>query len=62
MPKKRSSLTREERITQMHQERERRTSLMARREANTNMMKELENVITLRPKKGINGSTRITSI
>jgi hypothetical protein len=62
MPKKRSSLTREERITQMHQERERRTSLMARREANTSMMKELENVITLRPKKGINGSTRITSI
>jgi len=62
MPKKRSSLTREERITQMHQERERRTSLMARREANTSMMKELENVITLRPKKGINGTTRITSI
>lgn len=62
MPKKRSSLTREERITQMHQERERRTSLMARREANTSMMKELENVITLRPKKGINGATRITSI
>jgi hypothetical protein len=62
MPKKRSSLTREERITQMHNERERRTSLMAKREANTNMMKELENVITLRPKKGINGATRITSI
>jgi hypothetical protein len=62
MPKKRSSLTREERITQMHNERERRTSLMAKREANTNMMKELENVITLRPKKGINGPTRITSI
>lgn len=62
MPKKRSSLTREERITQMHQERERRTSLMARRDANTSMMKELENVITLRPKKGINGPTRITSI
>ncbi|KAL1585853.1 hypothetical protein WHR41_05119 [Cladosporium halotolerans] len=62
MPKKRSSLTREERITQMNQERERRTSLMARREANTSMMKELENVITLRPKKGVNGSTRITSI
>jgi hypothetical protein len=35
---------------------------MARREANTSMMKELENVITLRPKKGINGATRITSI
>jgi hypothetical protein len=62
MPKKRSSLTREERITQMHNERERRTSLMAKREANTNMMKELENVITLRPKKGISGPTRITSI
>lgn len=62
MPKKRSSLTREERITKMNQERERRTSLMARREANTSMLKELENVITLRPKKGVNGTTRITSI
>lgn len=62
MPKQRSSLTREERITKMNQERERRTSLMARREANTSMLKELENVITLRPKKGVSGSTRITSI
>ena len=64
MPKQRSTFTREERIAKMHEERERRTSLMARRDANTSMLKELESVINLRPKKNVNGNgmARITSI
>lgn len=66
MPKQRtraSTMTREERIAKMHEERERQASLRAKRDANTSMMRELESVINLRPKKnGANGSTRITSV
>lgn len=66
MPKQRtraSTMTREERIAKMHDERERQASLRAKRDANASMMRELESVINLRPKKnGANGSTRITSV
>jgi hypothetical protein len=65
MPRARSTLTREERIVKMQEERERRTSLMAKRESNTTMLRELESVINLRPKTktGSNGTTpRIVSM
>lgn len=56
----RSSLTREERIAKMHEERQRQASLREKRESNTNMLRELESVINLRPRK--NPAGRITSI
>ena len=61
MPRQRSTFTREERIMKMHEERERQASLRAKRDANTSMLRELESVINLRPKK-VNGDARITSI
>ncbi|KAH9809167.1 Mysoin-binding motif of peroxisomes [Teratosphaeria destructans] len=60
MPKQRSTLTREERILKMQEERERQASLRAKRESNTHMLRELESVINLRPKP--KGAARITSI
>lgn len=60
MPRQRSALTREERIQKMQEERERQTILRAKRDANTSMLRELESVIHLRPKK--TGEARITSI
>ncbi|EME38335.1 hypothetical protein DOTSEDRAFT_75773 [Dothistroma septosporum NZE10] len=68
MPRQRahtnSSLTREERIVKMHEERERQAQLRAKRDANTSMLRELESVINLRPKKPtVNGTpARITSL
>ena len=60
MPRQRSTLTREERILKMQEERERQAALRANRDANTSMLRELESVISLRPKK--NNTARITSI
>lgn len=60
MPRQRSTITREERIHKMQEERERQAILRAKRDANTSMLRELESVINLRPKK--TGATRITSI
>ena len=64
--RERSTLTREERIVKMQEERERQATLRQKRESNTNMLRELESVINLRPKKsgagGGNNSARITSI
>jgi len=51
MPRQRSTLTRDERITRMYEEREQQASLKEKREENTSMLKELESVINLRPKK-----------
>lgn len=52
MPRQRSNtLTREERIARMHEERERQATLRAKRDANTSMLRELESVINLRPSK-----------
>ncbi|KAF2161889.1 hypothetical protein M409DRAFT_58670 [Zasmidium cellare ATCC 36951] len=67
MPRQRAStLTREERILKMHEERERQAQMRAKRDANTSMMRELESVINLRgPQKKTNGSggaARITSV
>ena len=64
MPRQRSSLTREERIVKMQEERDRQATLRARRESNTNMLRELETVMNLRPRprSGTGTATRITSI
>lgn len=60
MPRQRSTLTREERILKMQAERERQATFRASRDTNTSMLRELESVISLRPKK--TGAPRITSI
>lgn len=60
MPKRRSTMTREERVLKMQEERDRQATLRARRESNTHMLRELESVINLRPKK--TGAARITSM
>nr|POF04728.1 hypothetical protein CFP56_79266 [Quercus suber] len=49
MPKPRSSLTREERLVKMQDDRDRQAALRAKRESTTNMLRELESVINLRP-------------
>ncbi|KAF2723311.1 hypothetical protein K431DRAFT_28216 [Polychaeton citri CBS 116435] len=60
IPRHRSTLTRDERVAKMYEERERQATIRANRDANTSMLKELETVINLRPKKP--GPGRITSI
>lgn len=62
LPRQRSSLTREERIAKMHEERARLSTLREKRDAKTSMLKELESVINIRPKNVGDRSTRITSI
>ena len=56
-----SSLTREERIMKMQEERDRQATQRAKRESNTHMLRELETVINMRPRSKT-GTTRITSI
>lgn len=61
MPKQRSSLTREERIAKVQEDRVRQAELREKRMSSTNMIRELQSVINLRqPKRGMGG--RITSI
>jgi hypothetical protein len=60
MPKQRSALTREERIAKMQEDREKQATRRAKRESDTRMLRELQSVINLRPKKDV--SARITSI
>ncbi|KAI9687255.1 MAG: hypothetical protein M1822_002298 [Bathelium mastoideum] len=62
LPRQRTLLSREERIAKMHKDRERRASLMEKRNAETNMLKELESVISLRQPKKVATTGRITSI
>ncbi|GAB7364425.1 hypothetical protein MBLNU230_g4966t1 [Neophaeotheca triangularis] len=62
IPRQRSTLTREERISKMYEERERQATVRAKRESNTNMMRELESVINCRPRKTGDRNPRITSI
>jgi hypothetical protein len=63
LPRQRSTLTREERIAKMQEDRIRLASVREKAEANTNMMRELETVIKLLPKPAKGRSKgRITSI
>ncbi|KAF2806924.1 uncharacterized protein BDZ99DRAFT_393810 [Mytilinidion resinicola] len=61
IPRTRKTLSREERMVKIHEDRARQVSLREQREASNNMMKELESVINLRPQR-TNYSGRITSI
>lgn len=59
----RSGLTRDERIAKMREERERKEEARNRSEANRGMLRELETVINLRPKKRMSAPvSRITSL
>lgn len=60
VPRKRNSMTREERIARMEEERIRRATVRDKQDANTHMLRELETVIKLRPRG--KGGSRITSI
>ena len=50
VPRQRSTLTREERITKMKEDRVRQAVVKEKSHANTHMLKELETVIKLRPR------------
>jgi len=62
MPRQRSSMTREERIAKMKEDRIRRESVKVKSEANTHMLRELESVINMRPRGKPSATRRITSI
>jgi hypothetical protein len=50
VPRQRSTMTREERIIKMKEERSRRESMREKADANTHMLRELQSVINLRPR------------
>ncbi|GAB7351551.1 hypothetical protein MBLNU459_g2182t1 [Dothideomycetes sp. NU459] len=60
IPRQRNSMTREERIARMYEERQRQADNREKRESSTNMMRELQSVMNLRPKR--HTIDRITSI
>ena len=60
LPRQRSLLTREERIAKLKEDRVRSALLRGKADANTNMLKELETVIKLRPRGRTTG--RMTSV
>lgn len=59
-PRPRSNLTREERITKMKEDREKRESARQTLEANKGMLRELEMVINLRPKTKQSAQARVS--
>ncbi|KAJ5586788.1 uncharacterized protein N7459_002553 [Penicillium hispanicum] len=59
---KRASLTRDERLARVREERVRQATAREKVDANTNMLKELEMVIKQRPRNGNAQSKRVTSI
>jgi hypothetical protein len=62
VPRQRSTLTREERIIKMQEERERQATVRAQRDASTGMLKELQTVLSQRPNLTKKENMRITSI
>ncbi|KAH8813988.1 Mysoin-binding motif of peroxisomes-domain-containing protein [Hyaloscypha sp. PMI_1271] len=62
IPRQRSTLTRQERISKMKEERAKKDSMKSRAEANTHMLRELESVINMRPRGRTTPAGRITSI
>ena len=60
LPRRRTSLTREERIVKVQEDRVRQAELREKRMSSTNMIRELQSVINLRPKQQSGG--RITSL
>lgn len=62
IPKPRSTLTRDERIAKMKEDRVKRESMKDKAEANTRMLRELESVINMRPRTRGTPTRRITSL
>jgi len=62
IPRQRSILSREERITKMKEDRVKRELTRDKTDANTHMLRELESVINLRPRGRTTPTRRITSI
>jgi hypothetical protein len=62
IPRQRSTLTREERIAKMKEDRAKRESMKDKAEANTHMLRELESVINMRPRGRTTPAGRVTSI
>lgn len=62
IPRQRSTLTREERIAKMKEDRAKRESMRDKAEANTHMLRELESVINMRPRGRTTPAGRVTSI
>ena len=62
IPRQRSNMSREERISKMKDERIKRESMKSRADANTHMLRELESVINMRPRGRATPAGRITSI
>ena len=62
MPKQRSSLSRDERIAKMREERDRQAELKEKRMSGASMIRELQSVINLRQPAPRASGTRITSI
>jgi hypothetical protein len=62
MPRQRSTLTREERISKIKEDRVKRESMRDKADASTNMLRELESVIKLRPRGRTGPGGRITSL
>ncbi|KAF2682816.1 hypothetical protein K458DRAFT_478741 [Lentithecium fluviatile CBS 122367] len=62
IPKTRATMTREERMQKIQEDRARQASLREQRDASTSMLKELESVINLRPQRTAGPGVRVTSI
>ncbi|KAF2874813.1 Mysoin-binding motif of peroxisomes-domain-containing protein [Massariosphaeria phaeospora] len=62
IPKTRGTMSREERMHKIQEDRTRQASLREQREASNTMLKELESVINLRPQRATLAGARVTSI
>lgn len=62
IPKTRVTMSREERMHKIQEDRARQVSLREQREASTNMLRELESVINLRPSRVTGPGIRVTSL
>lgn len=62
IPKTRATMSREERMQKIQDDRVRQASLREQRESNTNMLRELESVINLRPHRATGPGARVTSL
>lgn len=62
IPKTRVTMSREERMQKIQDDRARQASLREQRDASTNMLRELESVINLRPHRVTGSSARVTSL
>ena len=62
LPRQRSTLTRDERVAKMKEDRAKRESMKDKAEANTHMLRELESVINMRPRGRTTPAARVTSI